>query len=358
MDDEPGIRHLHRVMLTMIGYECEEAADGESTLALFQQKSFDLVLLDLNMPGINGYEVCRRLRSLPNNPFLKVIVVSGIGDSNQLSNTLPAGADDYIVKPFESRQLIAKVEHVFQLKDAQERGAVLAEQLLLTNSQLEQSLRAREQDIREAHNALLFTMAKMAESRDGETPGHLKRLQAYTRVLAQEASNRPPWQGLVDERFLSRLERCVVLHDIGKIGLPEELLLKPGALNATERALVETHPLIGDRILEALSKEHGASLEFLGMARDIVRHHHERHDGRGYPDRLAGEAIPASARLVAVADVYDALRRERFHKPAMSHQATLRLMLTRSEGQFDPTLLEALKNCSDELAHIFELIGD
>ena len=110
-------------------------------------------------------------------------------------------------------------------------------------------------------------MAKMAESRDGETPGHLRRLQVYTRVLAQQAARRPPWEGLVDERFLEQLERCVPLHDIGKIGLPDDVLLKPGALTASERALVETHPLIGDRILEALGREHGHSLEFLGMAR-------------------------------------------------------------------------------------------
>jgi len=358
VDDEESVRTLHRLLLTLIGYDCEEAVDGESALAAAKRQRIDLVLLDLNLPGIDGYEVCRGLRAMPGNPFLKILVVSGMGDSNQLSNTLPAGADDYIVKPFENRQLLAKVEHAFQIKDAQERSTLLAEQLLITNCQLEQSLRARDQDVRDAHNALLFTMAKMAESRDGETAGHLKRLRAYSRVLAREAARKIPWRGLVDARFLSQLERCVVLHDIGKIGLPEEVLMKPGALNATERALVETHPLIGDRILEALSKEHGNSLEFLGMARDIVRHHHERFDGRGYPDRLGGDAIPASARLVAIADVYDALRRQRFHKPAMTHEATLRVMCTRSEGQFDPALLEALQNCQEEFARIYEMIGD
>ncbi len=358
VDDEESVRTLHRLVLTLVGYDCEEAEDGESALTLTRSQSIDLVLLDLILPGINGYEVCRRLRALPGHSYLKVLVVSGMGDSNQLSNTLPAGADDYIVKPFENRQLIAKVEHLFQLKDAQERSALLAEQLLLTNCQLEQSLQARDQDVRNAHNALLFSMAKMAESREGETAGHLKRLQAYCRALAREAGRKPPWSGLVDQRFLNQLERCVLLHDIGKIGLPEEVLQKPGSLNRSERTLVETHPLIGDHILEALSKEHGNSLEFLGIARDIVRYHHERFDGQGYPDKLAGDAIPASARLVAVADVYDALRRQRFHKPAMSHEATLRLMCARSEGQFDPALLEALQNCEAEFARIFDSIGD
>ncbi len=358
VDDQPGIRQLLRLVLTGMDCECEEAEDGERALTLFQRCGFDLVLLDLDLPGISGYEVCRRLREMPGHSFLKILIVSGLGDQNQLSNTLMVGADDYVVKPFEHCQLIAKVEHAFQLKDAQDRNALLAEHLLLSNCQLEQSLLAREDDIRSAHNALLFTMAKMAESREGETAGHLKRLQGYSLALAREAARQPQWQGLIDDRFLNQLERCVVLHDIGKIGLPEEILLKPGSLSPAERSLVETHPLIGDRILEALSKEHGTSLDFLGMARDIVRHHHERFDGRGYPDRLAGDTIPAAARLVAVADVYDALRRERFHKRALSHEATIRLMLNRSPGQFDPTLLEALQGCQGEFSRIYDEIEE
>jgi putative two-component system response regulator len=247
---------------------------------------------------------------------------------------------------------MAKVTHALRLKVAQDRVQMLTDQLMLTNQQLQQSLESRGADVRQAHNALLFTMAKMAESRDGETPGHLRRLQLYTRRLAQEAAKQDLWQGLVDERFLEQMERCVPLHDIGKIGLPDEVLLKPGALTSSERALVETHPLIGDRILEVLGREHGHSLEFLGMARAIVRHHHERYDGRGYPDRLAGDAIPAAARIVAVADVYDALRRQRQHKAAMSHEKAIQV-IQQSPGQFDPTLLTALAACAEEFAAIY-----
>jgi putative two-component system response regulator len=223
---------------------------------------------------------------------------------------------------------------------------------------LQQSLDARGVDVREAHNAILFTMAKMAESRDGETPGHLRRLQCYTQALAVAAAHSAPWAGLVDDRFLEQLERCVPLHDIGKIGLPDDILLKPASLSAAERALVETHPVIGDRILEALGREHGAALDFLGMARGIVRHHHERFDGRGYPDRLARDEIPAAARLTAVADVYDALRRERLHKPAMGHAEAVRVLLQRSDGQFDPSLLEALEQCQEQIERIYHEIGD
>jgi putative two-component system response regulator len=357
VDDEQHIRLLHRVILQSLDCDCVEAKDGASALTASTSTGpnagpFDLILLDLGLPDMDGYEVCRRIRERSANPHLKIIVVSGRGDQNDLAEALPRGADDYVPKPFEPRQLLAKVGHALRLKDAQERVHMLTEQLMLTNQQLQQSLESRGEDVRRAHDALLFTMAKMAESRDGETPGHLRRLQLYCRVLALQAARRPPWQGQVDDRFLEQLERCVPLQDIGKIGLPDDVLLKPGALTPAERALVETHPLIGDRILEVLGQEHGHSLEFLGMARAIVRHHHERFDGRGYPDRLSGDAIPAAARLLAVADVYDALRRVRQHKAAMPHERAIEI-LQHSPGQFDPALLSALSVCADEWERIY-----
>jgi serine/threonine protein kinase len=242
--------------------------------------------------------------------------------------------------------------------DAADHSARLAQQVLQANRQLEQSLAARAVDVRQAQDALLFAMAKMAESRDQETPGHLKRLQLYACRLAETVATAPPWLGLVDAHFLEQLERCVPLHDIGKIGLPDDVLLKPGPLDPLERALVETHPLIGDRILESLAREHGQSLVFLGTARAIVRHHHERFDGRGYPDRLAGDAIPAVARLVAVADVYDALRRERLYKPALPHTEAVRVILERSPGQFDPLLLQAFAACHRDFERIYVTITE
>jgi putative two-component system response regulator len=196
-------------------------------------------------------------------------------------------------------------------------------------------------------------MAKMAESKDGETSGHLRRLQRYCRCLAERVGEQPSWAGVVNSAFLEQLERCVPLHDIGKIGLPEYILLKPGKLTEAERSLMETHTIIGDRILEAIGQEHGTSLPFLRLASAIVRNHHERYDGTGYPDRLARDAIPASARLVAVADVYDALRRQRSHKPALDHAAAARILLENSAGQFDPAVLQAFQAGQAEFERIY-----
>jgi response regulator RpfG family c-di-GMP phosphodiesterase len=358
VDDEEATRRLQRTVLERIGCQCVEAVDGASALAEVERGTFDVVLLDLQLPDANGYEICRHLREGGAGQAMKIIIVSGSGDADTLAEALPRGADDYIPKPFHPRQLKAKVQHAFRNQDAQQRSRMLADELTQANRRLRESLEAREYDVRQAHNALLFTMAKMAESRDGETPGHLRRLQGYARILAKMAASRPAWTGVIDERFLEQLDRCIPLHDIGKLGLPDDVLRKPGALTKAERSLMETHPDIGDRILEALAREHGTSLEFLGMARSIVRHHHEHFDGRGYPDRLVGDAIPAAARLAAVADVYDALRRERPHKPAMPHAEAIRVMVQQSRGQFDPVLLQCLEKCAAEFERIYREIQD
>jgi response regulator RpfG family c-di-GMP phosphodiesterase len=353
VDDEPGILLLHRMLLRSLKCECVETRNGTSALEAAKNQSFDLVLLDVNLPDVDGLEICRRLREQPRTLHQKIIVVSGAGDQNDLASVLARGADDYVVKPYEPRQLAAKIEHAFRLKEAQDEASFLGNQLLQTNRQLQQSLEARASDVRKAQDALLFGLAKMAESREGETAGHLRRLQGYVRVLVDQVAGRPHWTGLVDSRFLEHLERCVPLHDIGKIGLPDEVLLKPARLTPDQRRMMETHVLIGDRMLEALGREHGHSLEFLGMARAIVRHHHERFDGKGYPDRLSGDAIPPAARLVALADVYDALRRKRLHKPAMTHADALHVLLHTSPGQFDPSLLQALAERHEEFDRIY-----
>ncbi len=350
------VRRLHRKVLEGLGCTCTEAADASAALQL--AASADLVLLDLDFKGTPALDLCRQLREYTADRHLQIVVVSPNGGADEMADALSSGADHYVASPYEVRELAAKVGHALGLKEAQDRAARLAEHLLGANRQLQESLAARDADVREAHNAILFAMAKMAESRDGETAGHLRRLGAYARVLASEAANYRGWAGLVDDRFLGRLDRCVPLHDIGKIGLPDSVLLKPAALDGAERKLVETHPLIGDRILAALAREHGAALDFLGMARAIVRHHHERFDGQGYPDRLQADAIPAAARLTAVADVYDALRRERLHKRAMSHAEAVDVILHQSEGQFDPALVRAFEACHERFEGIYREVGE
>jgi response regulator RpfG family c-di-GMP phosphodiesterase/serine/threonine protein kinase len=346
--------------LTAAGCSCSIAARQATALEMVQEEAFDLVVLDLDLPDARAdpYEICRQLRAASLSVNVRLLATSASDDPEEQSQALVQGADDYLARPFASRLLVAKAVHALQIKDALDRYEMLTRHLGATNRQLESSLEAREGDVRQAQDALLFAMAKMAESRDGETPGHLRRLQRFAVTLAEAASREPTWAGLVDDRFLRDLERCVPLHDIGKIGLPDHVLCKPGALDRAERALMETHTVIGSHILDALTREHGGALAFLASARAIVRHHHERFDGKGYPDRLAGEDIPLSARLVAVADVYDALRRKRFHKPAQPHEEAVRLILHGSEGQFDPVLLKSFAACQGEFERIYRELRD
>jgi HD-GYP domain-containing protein (c-di-GMP phosphodiesterase class II) len=228
---------------------------------------------------------------------------------------------------------------------------------LTVNQRLEQTLRLRDADLCQTQDVLIFAMAKMAELR-GETGGHLLRMQSYVRLLAEEIMRLPSFAGRVDEAFAGVLERCVLLHDIGKVAIPDHILLKPGKLDAEERSIMESHTVLGADILRAVARQHGASLGFLQVAGDIARHHHERFDGQGYPDSLAGEAIPLSARIVTVADVYDALRCKLVYKPALAHGPAKRLILEASPGQFDPAVLVAFRNCEANFEHIFSQTRD
>jgi HD-GYP domain-containing protein (c-di-GMP phosphodiesterase class II) len=183
-------------------------------------------------------------------------------------------------------------------------------------------------------------------------------MQRYCRILAQAASLTPAFLSQLDETYIATLECCVPLHDIGKSTLPDHILIKSGKLDAEERLLMQTHTTVGAETLEAVAAQFPEAAGFLRMAIDIVRHHHERFDGTGYPQRLAGEAIPLSARIVTIADVYDALRARRAHKPALSHPAAVQLMTSESPGQFDPALLQVFSKCNGEFERVFRELPD
>jgi response regulator RpfG family c-di-GMP phosphodiesterase len=358
VDDEPGVRLFCRYCLQAEGLRCDEAADGHKGLAAFRAGHYDLVLLDIDMPVMNGLEVCECLRGMPTDPHLKVIMFSGRVSSDELAQMLLTGADDYLVKPFSAVQLRSRVQAALRLRQAQERSDLLNRQLLVVNRELERGLSARDSDLVQARNALVLALAKLAEYRDTETGAHLLRLRQFSCRLAESAARRPGFAGQIDANFLEMLAGCAPLHDIGKVGLPDRILLKPGKLEPEERAVMQTHTVIGASTLCEVARQHGFALVFLQMAVDIARHHHERFDGRGYPDRLAGSAIPLSARLVAVADVYDALRSRRVYKPAMSHAETLQLIQDGFGGHFDPALQAPFLECAADFERIYGELAD
>jgi response regulator RpfG family c-di-GMP phosphodiesterase/serine/threonine protein kinase len=344
-----------RSILNVHGFACTEAShDGEVRAAL-QGTAPDVVLVDGHLAEGPGADLCRRLRAEAPAAHLKLLLLT---DSPEEEGDAEVLCDDQVPLTGLAGGLLTRVRLAVRLKDAEERADRLASHLLATNGQLEQVVQQRDNTAHQAQDVLIFAMAKMAELRGQETGAHLLRMQQYVRVLAEEAMRLPAFAGCIDDSFIRMLERGVLLHDIGKVAIPDHILLKPGKLDREERSIMESHTVLGASLLEQVARQHGACLAFLNMAIEVVRHHHERHDGSGYPDGLKGDAIPLSARIVALADVYDALRSKLVYKPGLSHTAVCRLLLAPDQGQFDPALLVAFRQCEVAFKQVFEQTTD
>ncbi len=358
VDDESGVRKICRYALEADGLLCDEAPNGARALEALREKSYDVVLLDIDMPEMSGTEVVRRLRESPPCANMKVIMFSGRATGDEMALLQLSGVDDYLTKPLSRVQLRGRVKAALRLKDAQDRSSALNRELQAMNQELERNLTARSSDLIHTRNGLVLALAKVVECRDGESGAHLQRLQHYARCLAEEAANAPAFSDQIDANFLELLVACAPLHDIGKVGLPDHILCKAGKLDREERLVMQTHTVIGADTLRTVAQQHGPAMGFLQMAIDIARHHHERFDGKGYPDRLADTDIPLAARLLTVGDVYDALRSRRSWKPALSHAAALELMMEGAGSQFDPALMHAFQRCAPRYERIFRELAD
>ncbi len=358
VDDQPDIRRLCRVALVAEGLVCDEAGTGPDAVAIAGTRPYDLVLLDVDLPGFSGEQVLARLRRQPPVPHLKVIMFSGAASGDDLSRILLAGADDFVTKPFSVVQLRARVKAALRLKEAQDRSDVLNRQLVTVNAELEQAVQARDGELLRARNGLVLALAKIVEHRSHETGRHLQRMQRYCRALAEAAAAVPALAAQLTPEYVAAIEDAVPLHDVGKAALPDHILNKPGPFEPGERLLMQAHTSIGADTLREVAKLHPFASGFLHTAIDIARAHHERWDGTGYPDRLAGEAIPLAARVTALADVYDALRCRRVHKPALSHHTAALTITDGSPGHFDPALVEAFRRVAPLFDSIFRECAD
>jgi response regulator RpfG family c-di-GMP phosphodiesterase/tRNA A-37 threonylcarbamoyl transferase component Bud32 len=349
----PDHRSRIRATLETVSCLCGEARTGAEALTTVAAEPYGVILLDSGILKPGAAAVCKSLRTTPPRPHVKVILHGPNSSPHAFAEATLHGADDFLAHPLDPTNLAAKVQHALRLKDAQDRADRFGQHMLRINRQLQNAMRARSHDVRQGQDAVLFGMAKLAESRDGETAGHLRRLQLYTAALAGELKTDATWGPILVDTFLRRLDKCVPLHDIGKLALPDAVLLKADSLATEDRRVIESHTLIGCAAVEAIGREYGRALTDLDTARAIVRHHHERWDGTGYPDRLAGDAIPPAARLTALADTYDALRRKRLYKPAFSHARAVECILREMDGAFDPTVLRAFDACQDRFQRIF-----
>lgn len=358
VDDDPGNRQMVQLGLSSIGLQSDQAEDGLAGWERLGEQSYDIALLDIDMPRLSGTKLLARLRAHPPSAHLKIIMFSGGMSGEDLSRLMAAGADDYLTKPLSLVQLQSRVKAALRLKASQERADVLTRELLGINHELEQHLHARDADLLHARNALVLALAELVANRDTETGAHLLRVQRYCRCLAEAAAALPAFAGQINESFAQLLECCAPLHDIGKVGIPDHILLKAGKLTPEERLIMETHPSIGAEVLRKVAQRHGFARAFFQIATDIARHHHERYDGSGYPDHLVGDSIPLCARLLTIADVYDALRSKRPYKPSLPHDSVVNMMVESSPGHFDPALLQAFQFCAPQFNRIYAEVRD
>jgi putative two-component system response regulator len=346
VDDAPENLVLLEQLLGDSGYRVRTASSGRS--ALFEAGRMphpDLILLDVVMPEMDGYEVIAQLRSDPATRNIPVIFLTGLDDAEQIAHGLSLGAADYITKPIQPPVVLARVRA--QL-DAGRARAWLRDQ----NVFLEREVARRMEENDLIQRVTIRALAHLAETRDLETGNHILRTEAYVRLLATRLSDHPRFRATLDEHYIQLLVRSAPLHDIGKVGIPDQILRKPGRLTPDEWAIMQTHAQLGADSIEMAERDIERPLEFLTVAKDIARWHHERWDGSGYPDQLAGESIPAAARLMALADVFDALISPRVYKQAYSLDRARDMIMEQRGRHFDPDVADVFADSFDDFAVI------
>lgn len=310
VDDDDIALDLLQCTLDDAGYEVEAAHNGTDALEMLRSGRFQFVVSDWEMPGMDGIELCRALRKRPCSSYVYFILVTAREATGDLVQGLDAGADDFITKPFEPDELCVRLRTGERIRSLESRDLTI------------------------------FALAKLAESRDPETGSHLERIRDYCRVLAGHLSTLPEYKDVVDGDYVQTIYQTSPLHDIGKVGIPDSVLLKPGKLTDEEFEIMKTHVNIGAETLEAAARIH-PGVHFLRMARDLVLTHHERFDGRGYPNGLVAEEIPLCGRILALADVYDAVTTKRVYKEAATHDVARSIIVKESGSHFDPDIVDA-----------------
>jgi putative two-component system response regulator len=349
VDDDPVVSGMLGVTLAGAGYDIVEANSGEEALALLAKAAEadigplpDIVFLDVEMwNGMDGFEVCRQLKANPATRHIPVIFLTGKSDPAYEQLGLSLGAVDYITKPISPPIVKARVLTHLALKAAadflQDRNVYLEREV----ERRTEEARHRTEELRISQEVTMVALASLAETRDNETGNHILRTQHYVLALARHLRGHARFSVALSEEVVDRLFKAAPLHDIGKVGIPDRILLKPGRLDADEFEIMKTHTTLGHNAIENAQQRVGVSVPLLEVAKEIALSHQEKWDGSGYPEGLAGEAIPLSARLMAVADVYDALISRRVYKAPMSHEQATEIIIAGRGRHFDPDISDA-----------------
>lgn len=344
-DDIRENRQVLSHFLIEMGYKIFEAGDGREALNMIMKEMPDIVILDIMMPEMNGIEVCRIVKSNPETKMIPIIIITALSDEEKHLNALNAGADDFLTKPFNIHFLKARIKSLLALKMTNDMNIKYQEILKKSNVDLMNKLIIT-QDV------TIIALAKLAEFRSPETGEHLERMREYVKILSLELKKLPAYRNYISDKYIGNIYKSSPLHDIGKVGIPDNILLKPGKLTFEEFEIMKKHSVIGGDALSDAIKSTGMEQSFLNMGKEIAYYHHEKWDGTGYPEGLKGEEIPLTARITTLADVYDALTSKRAYKPAFSHDRARTIIIEESDSHFDPDILKAFIKLENDFIDI------
>ncbi len=326
-DDELVSRKKLEKLIQSLGYETIAVEDGNDAWEIWNTERTKMVITDWVMPGINGLDLCKKIRKFEGSQYTYIIMVTSKTNVRDIVTGIEAGADDFIPKPFVKEELLVRIMAGERILGFQTRDIVI------------------------------FSMAKLAESRDPETGNHLERIRYYSKALAEALAQTGEHREVIDSLFIDNIFRTSPLHDVGKIGTPDYILLKPGRLNDREFEIMKNHCRIGFETLNEALKRYPKA-DYLKMSAEIALSHHEKFDGTGYPNGLEGDQIPIAARIVALADVYDALVSKRVYKEAFMHDLAKTLILEESGSHFDPMVVDAFLASEKSFIKIFKRFKD
>ncbi|MDI9420325.1 MAG: response regulator [Bacillota bacterium] len=325
-DDHVERKKLERT-IRLLGHETLAASNGDEAFTIWRMEGPRIVIAKWIMPVVDGLELCHRIRAAEGSRYTYIMIMTDRDDPEDVVNTLDAGADNYITRPCSQAELKAKLSVGERIVEIESRDTVI------------------------------FAISKLVESRDYETGFHLERMRHYTRLLAEYLYENNVYRGHINLNFIENIYLTSPLHDIGKVGIPDHILLKTDRLDDQEWEIMKTHTVIGyDTLMAACN--HQLKTDYLQMGAEIALSHHEKWDGTGYPHGLAGNEIPLSARVVAIADVYDALVSKRVYKNAYPHEVSRAIIVNSSGKHFDPVIVEAFLACEEEFVRIHQRYGE
>lgn len=344
VDDHPPNLALLDIQLAPQGYEVIQAETGEDALEILSNSQVDLILCDVVMPGIDGYEVTRRVRQSEPNKLLPIILLTSLQEKEDRIKGIEAGCDDFLIKPFDKIELLARVKSLLKVKAYNDLKKDYQKELEFEIAKRTAELNHAYELVKSASLDTIYRLSIASGYRDEETGGHIKRMSWYSSAIARKLG--------LDKNMVETILYAAPLHDLGKIGIPDHILLKPGKFTSEEWEIMKQHTVIGAKILQ------GSNAEYIKLGEIIALSHHEKWDGSGYPKGLKGKDIPIAGRIVAIADVFDALTSKRPYKEAFSLDSSLNIIKQGSGIHFDPDIVEAFFSILDEILTIKAQFND